>query len=181
MIEEERIREELAQAMRGVRSTTPLVGSITNSVTINLVANAQLAVGGSAAMVYLVDEAEFLVQAARAMYLNMGTLLPLHEETMPHVAHCAHKVSKPWILDPVGIGIGSMRTGILKRIKDYKPTIIRGNPRRSLPLPAFGVYRAVSMSLRLVALTQPMRCKLPKRRQFHSHSGPKELFLFRER
>jgi hypothetical protein len=31
-------------------------------VTINFVANAQLAVGGSAAMVYLPDEAQFLVQ-----------------------------------------------------------------------------------------------------------------------
>ena len=49
----------MMQAVETVKRTNPMAGLITNSVTINLVANAQLAVGGSAAMVYLPDEAEF--------------------------------------------------------------------------------------------------------------------------
>ena len=56
---------------------------ITNSVTINFVANAQLAVGGSAAMVYLPDEGEFLANAGGATYINVGTLMPIYEKTLP--------------------------------------------------------------------------------------------------
>ena len=56
------IQARIIQAVETVKQTNPMAGSVTNSVTINFVANAQLAVGGSAAMVYLPDEAQFLVQ-----------------------------------------------------------------------------------------------------------------------
>jgi hydroxyethylthiazole kinase len=68
-----------------------MVGSITNTVTINFVANAQLAVGGSAAMVYLPDEGELLAQAGGATYINVGTLLPIYEQTLPQVAKVLHQ------------------------------------------------------------------------------------------
>ena len=54
----ESLRREIREAVRRVRKENPMAPSITNTVTINLVANAQLAVGGSAAMVYLADEGE---------------------------------------------------------------------------------------------------------------------------
>ena len=44
------LHEQIADAVRTVRETTPLAQSFTNFVTINLVANAQLAAGGAAAM-----------------------------------------------------------------------------------------------------------------------------------
>ena len=96
-----------------MRANNPLAGSITNTVTIDFVANAQLAVGGSAAMVYLPDEGETLVAAGGAVYLNMGTLFPVYEETIPRTAAAAQAAGKPWVLDPVGIGIGSLRTKLL--------------------------------------------------------------------
>ena len=80
------IQKEIFQAVEAVKKTNPMVGSITNMVTINLVANAQLAVGGSAAMVYLPEEGEVLAKSGQAMYINVGTLLPIHEETLPYVA-----------------------------------------------------------------------------------------------
>lgn len=40
------LHEQIADAVRTVRETTPLAQSFTNFVTINLVANAQLAAGG---------------------------------------------------------------------------------------------------------------------------------------
>ncbi|MDR2934301.1 MAG: hydroxyethylthiazole kinase, partial [Candidatus Adiutrix sp.] len=58
MESEAEIRRRMIDAANAVRRTNPLAGSITNSVTINFVANAQLAVGGSAAMVYLPEEGE---------------------------------------------------------------------------------------------------------------------------
>ena len=50
------LREQIAQAVNDVRETTPLAQSFTNFVTMNLVANAQLAAGGTAAMSFLPDD-----------------------------------------------------------------------------------------------------------------------------
>ena len=46
---ERELRKKIKQAVEAARKECPLVPSITNTVTINLVANAQLACGGSAA------------------------------------------------------------------------------------------------------------------------------------
>lgn len=134
MANKQEIQSKILQAVETVRRTNPMAGSITNTVTINLVANAQLAVGGSAAMVYLPDEAEFLAKAGGAMYINVGTLLPIYEETLPYVAKVLHETGKPWVLDPVAVGIGSLRTKLLQRFKAYKPTIIRGNASEIIAL-----------------------------------------------
>lgn len=133
MIKEE-IQKQIFQAVEMVKQTNPMAGSITNTVTINFVANAQLAVGGSAAMVYLPDEAEFLAKAGKATYINVGTLLPIYEQTLPHIAKVLHQEGKPWVLDPVAVGIGYLRTKLLQQFKDYKPTIIRGNASEILAL-----------------------------------------------
>jgi len=130
----ETIQREIIQAVETVKQTNPMAGSITNTVTINFVANAQLAVGGSAAMVYLPDEGEFIVKAGGALYINVGTLLPIYEQTLPHVAKVLHETGKPWVLDPVAVGIGSMRTCLLKRFKEYKPDVIRGNASEIIAL-----------------------------------------------
>ena len=127
MIEQKQLEASIAKAAADVRANNPLAGSITNTVTIDFVANAQLAVGGSAAMVYLPDEGEALVAAGGAVYLNMGTLFPIYEETIPRTAAAAQAAGKPWVLDPVGIGIGSLRTKLLSELKQHKPAIVRGN------------------------------------------------------
>ena len=132
MIEKNQIEAAVAAAAHKVRETNPMAGSITNTVTIDFVANAQLAVGGSAAMVYLPDEGEALVAAGNAVYLNMGTLFPIYEQTIPATAKAAHDAGKAWVLDPVGLGIGGLRTKLLEELKPYKPTIVRGNARSSL-------------------------------------------------
>ena len=49
MLTEVMIRKQVAESAEKARQTTPLAGSITNFVTVDFVANAQLAVGGSAA------------------------------------------------------------------------------------------------------------------------------------
>lgn len=134
MIHIEKIKKQIIKAVETVKVSNPLVGSITNTVTINFVANAQLAVGGSAAMVYLPDEGEFLAKAAAASYINVGTLLPIYEQTLPHTAKVLQEVGKPWVLDPVAVGIGSLRSKLLLEFKEYKPTLIRGNASEILAL-----------------------------------------------
>lgn len=74
MTEMDQLKSGIIEAVEKVRTENPLAGSVTNGVTMDFVANAQLAVGGSAAMVYLPDEGECLVAAGGAVYLNMGTM-----------------------------------------------------------------------------------------------------------
>lgn len=135
-MDQKQIQQQIIEAVRTVKAENPMAGSITNSVTINFVANAQLAVGGSAAMVYLPDEGEFLAQAGGATYINVGTLLPVYEQTLPRTAKTLHEMGKPWVLDPVAIGIGSMRTELLRAFRPYRPSIIRGNASEIIGLAA---------------------------------------------
>ena len=131
---EEEIRAEMLRAIRFVRKKNPLAPSITNTVTQDFVANAQLAIGGSAAMLYLPDECESLAKVVAAFYINMGTTMPFYAETIPKVARALQENQKPWVLDPVGIGLSSLRTDLLRQMKNYKPTIIRGNASEIIAL-----------------------------------------------
>lgn len=128
------IQDQLKQAVKALKEKNPMVGSITNSVTINFVANTQLAVGASAAMVYLPDEGEAFAQNADSLYINMGTLLPIYEETLPRTIKMSMEEGTPWVLDPVAIGIGNLRTKLLKEMKEYKASIISGNASEIISL-----------------------------------------------
>ena len=64
MIDSEQLKQNVVKAVEKIRATNPMAGSITNTVTIDFVANAQLAVGGSAAMVYLPTRARRSLPAA---------------------------------------------------------------------------------------------------------------------
>lgn len=128
------LQEKIRAAIRATKEKTPLAGSITNTVTIDFVANAQLAVGGSAAMVYLPDEAEGLAQIGGASYINVGTLEPIYAESVPAMAKKLFEINKPWVLDPVAVGLGQLRSDLLLQLKDYKPSIVRGNPSEIIAL-----------------------------------------------
>ena len=131
---EQEIRAAIKSAVEQVKATNPLAPSITNTVTQDFVANAQLAVGGSAAMLYMPDECEDMAKIAPAFYINMGTTMPFYAETLPKAAQALLANQKPWVLDPVGIGLSNLRTGILRQLRSYKPTIIRGNASEILAL-----------------------------------------------
>lgn len=128
------LEQAVVHAVEQTKATTPLAGSITNAVTMNLVANAQIAVGGSAAMVYLEDEAVGLSEVASAFYVNAGTLLPPHEQSIPAVARHVQQLGKSLVLDPVGIGLGSLRTRVLVALRPCKPAIVRGNASEIIAL-----------------------------------------------
>ena len=121
------LRARIAEAVHAVRDTTPLAQSFTNFVTINLVANAQLAAGGTAAMSYLPDDVLDIAAICGATYINVGTLLPFYKDALADIAHGLHDQGKPWVLDPVAAGLGATRTAILESFRDVPPTIVRGN------------------------------------------------------
>ena len=59
MINKEDIKNQMIQAVEKVKQTNPMAGSITNTVTINLVANTQIAVGGAAAKAAAIELAKY--------------------------------------------------------------------------------------------------------------------------
>lgn len=128
------LRAQIAQAVRDVRATTPLAQSFTNFVTINLVANAQLAAGGTAAMSFLPDDVIDTAAISGADYINVGTLLPFYEQALPQIAQAFHERGHRWVLDPVAAGIGRTRTVILESFRDTPPTIVRGNASEIIAL-----------------------------------------------
>lgn len=130
------LRERIAQAVNDVREQTPLAQSFTNFVTINLVANAQLAAGGTAAMSYLPDDVIATAEIAGSNYINVGTLLPFFKDALPEIARKLHENGKTWVLDPVAAGIGETRTFILESFRDAPPTIVRGNASEVIALDA---------------------------------------------
>lgn len=133
-LDEARLRASIAAAVDGLRAVRPMVGSITNAVSMEFVANAQLAAGVCAAMVYLADEAEALARVGGALYVNMGTLMDVHAQSIPRAARVAHELGTPWVLDPVGIGIGALREQVLGELRAYRPSIVRGNATEVIAL-----------------------------------------------
>lgn len=131
---EKDLRQSVADAARAVRAQTPLAPSITNSVTIEFVANAQLAAGGSAAMVYMPDEGVAMARVGGALYVNMGTIFPFYSETLPATARELHALKKNWVLDPVGIGMGEIRMSILSGFKTAPPPLVRCNASEIIAL-----------------------------------------------
>lgn len=123
-----------------VRQQSPLVHNITNYVAMNIAANVLLAAGGSPLMSFCPEEMDEIVAISSALTINIGCL-DMHEIAgMRAAAAAAMKYGKPWILDPVGAGASRLRTETaLELIRDYHPTIIRGNASEIMCLAGLAV------------------------------------------
>ena len=70
----------------------------------------------------------------RAVYINLGTL-PVYEQTVPATARL--RGGAPGCLDPVGIGIGSLRTQLIEAVHESRPScaaMLRSSPCRAVGL-----------------------------------------------
>lgn len=122
------IVEKSTDLLEKLRQESTLTHCITNVVTVKDCANAVLAVGGSPIMANAPEEAEEIVTIANSLVINIGTLTTEQIQTMKKSAQTATKQQKPFVLDPVGVGISKIRNETpIDIIKESKPTIIRGN------------------------------------------------------
>lgn len=118
----------LKECIENVRKNVPLVHNITNYVTVNDVANAILACGGSPIMSDEPGDVGDITSICSALNINIGTLNKNSVEGMHCAAKKANELSHPIILDPVGAGASALRTNTAVEIMTkYKPKIIRGN------------------------------------------------------
>lgn len=121
-------------ALARLRTRAPLVQNITNFVAMTTMANVLLAAGASPAMVHAKEEVEEFGKLIGALTVNIGTLTPAWVESMMLAARTANANGKPWVLDPVGAGATSYRTGVARDLAALRPTVIRGNASEIMAL-----------------------------------------------
>jgi hydroxyethylthiazole kinase len=121
------IADKTAQLLEAMRAAKPLVHNIANYVSMDVAANALLAIGASPAMVHAREEVAEFVAISSALVINIGTLSAPWVESMVLAAEAAKRHGKPWVLDPVGAGATKFRTETVRALLPHRPTIIRGN------------------------------------------------------
>ena len=98
------------ECFENVRRKTPLIHNITNYVTVNDVANIELACGGSPIMSDEEEDAADITAQCNGLNINIGTL---HKTNIPGMLASggkANELGHPVLLDPVGVGVSRFRT-----------------------------------------------------------------------
>jgi len=110
-----------------MRAARPLVQNITNYVSMDIAANALLAVGASPAMVHAPEESPQFVALAGALVINIGTLSADTAHAAQVATTAARQLGRPWLFDPVGVGATDYRNDVATELMENRPTILRGN------------------------------------------------------
>ena len=105
----------------------PLIHSITNGITKELVANALLYVGAKPIMAEDEREIESVIQVSSAILLNIGHLTEQKEACIIKAAKLANTYQKPLVVDAVGIVGLSNRLALAQSLLDIGVTVVKGN------------------------------------------------------
>lgn len=126
---------KVAENLRKIRESKPLIHNITNFVVMNTTANVLLACGASPVMAHANNEVEEMVDLASALVLNIGTLTDEWVITMIKAGRRASDLDKPIVLDPVGAGATALRTNAARAILFQTwISVVRGNASEILAL-----------------------------------------------
>ncbi|MCZ4274741.1 hydroxyethylthiazole kinase [Rhodococcoides yunnanense] len=125
---------DVAEALEALRSSTPLVQSLTNVVSANFVTNVLLAAGASNAHIDNVHEAAGFAAIADGVLINLGTPDDGTAAAFTLAAGAARAAGTPWVLDPVGVGGLPWRTELAAGLLALGPTAIRGNASEIIAL-----------------------------------------------
>lgn len=119
---------QLKDCLNQVRLRSPLIHCITNYVTVNDVANALLACGGSPIMADEEAEVAEITAICGGLDLNIGTLNRRTISSMLLAGKTAKSLGHPVLLDPVGAGASKLRTDTaLEILRVVQPDAVRGN------------------------------------------------------
>ena len=121
-------RKALGACLEAVHASTPLIHNITNYVTVNDVANALLACGGSPIMSDEPLDVYDITSICGGLNINIGTLNERSIEAMSIAGSRARSLNHVILLDPVGAGASTLRTTTAQNIVNTaRPDVIRGN------------------------------------------------------
>ena len=118
----------LGNCIENVRKNVPLVHNITNSVTVNDVANVLLACGGSPIMSDEPEDVKEITSICGGLNINIGTLSKRSIEGMFAAGARANELGHATLLDPVGAGASTLRTNTaVELMEKIRFDVIRGN------------------------------------------------------
>lgn len=100
----------LGTCLENVRKMSPLIHNITNYVTVNDVANIEIACGASPIMADEPQEVEEITSICRGLNINIGTLNVRTIDAMYKAGNQAECLGHSIVLDPVGAGASRLRT-----------------------------------------------------------------------
>lgn len=109
-----------------IKTRSPKIHSITNTITINDCANIILAAGGHATMASAPEEAAEMTSRCDGLVLNLGAISSL--EAMLAAGKEANRLGHPVVFDPVAAGAtGLRRKASLQLLQELRFSAIRGN------------------------------------------------------
>lgn len=109
-----------------IKTKSPKIHSITNTITINDCANIILAAGGHATMASAPEEAAEMTSRCDGLVLNLGAVSSL--EAMVSAGKEANRLGHPVVFDPVAAGATRLRrTASLQLLQELRFSAIRGN------------------------------------------------------
>ena len=118
----------LGECLQRVRASVPLVHNITNYVTVNDVANALLACGGSPIMSDEPEDVADITSICGGLNINIGTLNKRSIEAMHVAGKRSAELGHVILLDPVGAGASALRTNTAVELMEELPlTVLKGN------------------------------------------------------
>lgn len=106
---------------------SPLIQCLTNTVTVESVANALLYVGAAPVMADQEAEMAVFFDQNDGALLNIGSLSPEKIRNILLAARTAEETKTPFVLDLVGVSASPMRNDLAQEISRSKPTVIKGN------------------------------------------------------
>ncbi len=116
-----------ADVLARLRSQSPRVHCITNSVAQTLTANALLAVGAVPSMTISSEEIGGFVKRASALLVNLGTFDAGRRAASAIAIAAAHELNLPWVLDPVFVDRSEPRAKYAKQLAALAPKAMRLN------------------------------------------------------
>ena len=127
--------EKIKNVVAKIKEEKPLILNITNDVTMDFIANGLLSIGASPIMSKAAQEIEDLLQYAKSVVINLGTLNKDFITLCRKTCEIATQLNKPIVLDPVGAGATQLRTETcMSLINEYNISIIRGNASEVIAL-----------------------------------------------
>lgn len=125
--------KQIKTALSHIRESRPLVVNLTNYVTMDLMANSLLALGGAPIMSVYDEELAELIKTAHSITINLGTLDEAFIGRVHKAVALAKQYQKKVIVDPVGSGASAIRTKTARELIVHAD-IVKGNASEIISL-----------------------------------------------
>ena len=104
---------------------SPLIQCLTNTVTVESVANALLYVGAAPVMADQAAEMEVFFNQNDGALINIGSLSPEKIRNILLAARTAEETDTPFVLDLVGVSDSPLRNDLAQEISASTPDVIK--------------------------------------------------------